>query len=872
MKTTIKRLIIILFCIFTIIPFFSAVHAEEGDGETRTIHSRFYVLTTKETRTLDVPFNKNWFNKDARIYSHDLCKLSIGLATAAFRPNAADEDHSTADINLRKFLSEADFVDLRSDDYEKNPGMYTVSTVMGHQRIGEGEDSYELIAVGICGQGYLDEWESNFSIGDDKIHEGFSRSAGLVYDRIFGYIASAKIKGPYKVWISGFSRAAAISNITAARLSEADDFGQANVFAYTFATPRTVITKYYDAYLNIFNIVGKADPVPQVPFADWGYERYGQTFYLPAMETDSDFEEKRVRANVVYKELTGIDYWYNRDANNLLRDILAYFIEICPSAEVYANSIQNNFIALWEDRSPVNILSRLITMANDPILITEKNRGEANMLLNYLLLFAMDWFDSNSLFSRWNKNASLGANILQAHTPELYVSWLYSAGPKELYNEQQRYVTYVFDYMNEVCLYKDGNMIESLPGTHIFDTETAEEIELIKERDRVVPDNYQYMDYIDNSVSVQLPRDMEYEIVVKSDTSQPVTWVEANYATGRQTPLSTTLRQYKMSEDEDLIIHVNPQMDDEFDTTKGMKRDELYESESDLPYSYTVLITRPQTAMVSWRDAILWAIGIATSILSLFIFQIVFVVGKLRHNHRIRLGWIPKGTKYRALPQLCVTVIFILYVLMLFDYSLFPDNKNVITVLKAEIAVLSSLIALIGFLKRRNMLSGFITIGVALLGIADAITANSILAGSLLHIAAYITLTYAYIKEEMPGFRRITTWVIMTGIGVAALMSVDGSYGFLRVIAIVYLAASAAMVISSLVLPRRVFYGSIFLFFAGMLLMYNQINGTTFFSHALSLGFYYLAIIALATANTRIIIPKLVPEMLEHEAGIEAAG
>jgi hypothetical protein len=380
------------------------------------------------------------------------------------------------------------------------------------------------------------------------------------------------------------------------------------------------------------------------------------------------------------------------------------------------------------------------------------------------------------------------------------------------------------------------------------------------------------MDYIDNSVSVQLPRDTEYEIVLKVESGTPVTWVEANYAAGRQTPLSTILRVYECDAHEDLIIHVKPEMDDEFDTTKGMNRDELYESESDEPYSYTVLITRPSNATVSWRDAILWAIGIATSIISLFIFQIVFVVGKLRHNRRIRLGWIPKGTKYRALPQLCVTVIFILYVLMLFDYSLFPDNKNVITVLKAEIAVLSSLIALIGFLKRRNMLSGFITIGVALLGIADAITANSILAGSLLHIAAYITLTYAYIKEEMPGFRRITTWVIMTGIGVAALMSVDGSYGFLRVIAIVYLAASAAMVISSLVLPRRVFYGSIFLFFAGMLLMYNQINGTTFFSHALSLGFYYLAIIALATANTRIIIPKLVPEMLEQEAGIETAG
>ena len=307
MKNILKKIIVVAFCFFSFFSF--PVNAEEEDAE-ETIHTRFFAVTTKQNADLEVPFNRNWFKQDARIYSHDLAKLSLGLATAAFRPVKGQEEYGTiTDENLISFLKEAHFTDLRSDDYDKDPSMYTISTVMGHQKIGEGEEAFELIAVGVCGQGYVDEWESNFTIGSGKMHDGFSRSSDLVYDRIFGYIASAKLEGPYKIWISGFSRAGAVSNLTAAMLTDSDYFEQKDVFAYTFGTPRTVVDPNYVKYRNIFNIVGKADPVPNVPFADWGYERYGTTLYLPALETDSDFKQKREKANVVYKQLTGIDYW-----------------------------------------------------------------------------------------------------------------------------------------------------------------------------------------------------------------------------------------------------------------------------------------------------------------------------------------------------------------------------------------------------------------------------------------------------------------------------------------------------------------------------------------------------------------------------------
>ena len=217
MKNILLKLIIASCCFLAFPAACLQVQAEEDTEENTSsettssgneiIQSKFYVLTVQESRTLEVEFNKDWFRQDARNYSHNLAKLSLGLATAAFRPGKDVAKDVESGSLLSGFLRDAHFSDLRMDDYDKKPSMYTVSTVMGHQRIGEGDDAFELIAVGVCGQGYVDEWESNFTIGNGTVHEGFDRASRLVYDRIFGYIASLDLQKPCKIWMSGFSRA-----------------------------------------------------------------------------------------------------------------------------------------------------------------------------------------------------------------------------------------------------------------------------------------------------------------------------------------------------------------------------------------------------------------------------------------------------------------------------------------------------------------------------------------------------------------------------------------------------------------------------------------------------------------------------------------
>ena len=188
MTKILRRTIAVLTLLCTFLCSYTPVQAEENEEEeTVLIEARFFAATVQQSRTFEVPFNRNWFKQSATEYNNNLMKVSLAMATTAFRPKTTLSGNK--DENLLDFLMDARFSNLRSDDYDKDPSRYTVSTVMGHQKIGEGDDAFELIAVGVCGQGYMDEWESNFSIGTSYTHDGFRRSSLLVYDRIFGYIA-----------------------------------------------------------------------------------------------------------------------------------------------------------------------------------------------------------------------------------------------------------------------------------------------------------------------------------------------------------------------------------------------------------------------------------------------------------------------------------------------------------------------------------------------------------------------------------------------------------------------------------------------------------------------------------------------------------
>lgn len=222
----------------------------------RQVETCFNVRAVEEkivTRTdfLDYPF---W--RPATEYDGNLALMSLYMALCAARDLQRNEDPKAFDPsqNAEAYLLGAGFTDLRKDDYSKETSLYTISTAMGSRRMEhDGEEPFTLIAVCVCGGEYKNEWQSNLTAGNGDLHEGFRSASDLVIDRIAGYVTTRGLKGRIKVWISGFSRAAAVANLTASRLTHAGAFPKEDVYAYTFATPAAVLNPPESGDENIYN-------------------------------------------------------------------------------------------------------------------------------------------------------------------------------------------------------------------------------------------------------------------------------------------------------------------------------------------------------------------------------------------------------------------------------------------------------------------------------------------------------------------------------------------------------------------------------------------------------------------------------------------
>ena len=247
-----------------------------GDAEEHTV---YFPSTQENTATpLAVTTDFDWFDGDAAEYSHGLARMSIAMAVAAFRDvtvELTDSDHY-----LRTFFDELGFEGYRALGYDQTPSGTTISNAFAYKRLEDEDGPYVLLAVPVCGQGYGDEWLSNFAVYDGTEHAGFAFSADLVLTRLQAYVAQELPGERIKVWITGFSRAAAVSNLLGYRLLSKELFAEDSVFVYTFGTPN--VTTEYFYYPQINNIVGSFDPVPKIPLKEWGYDKHGRVLVLPS--------------------------------------------------------------------------------------------------------------------------------------------------------------------------------------------------------------------------------------------------------------------------------------------------------------------------------------------------------------------------------------------------------------------------------------------------------------------------------------------------------------------------------------------------------------------------------------------------------------
>lgn len=311
------------------------------DAVPRMITTTFQASMSPKL-SYETEYDESVFQQDSGTYSHTLARMSLAMALAAFRPA------SLADVqeeNISRFFEQAGMQNLRFDQYNVGMDENTIGTAIGSKTVGSGSDAFQLVAVAVCGGRYGNEWLSNFKVGNPgdntKLthHQGFFEAATKVVQRVNEY--TENLTGPVKVWISGYSRGAAVSNLSAALLIQNDLVEPGNMFAYSFATPTNTLDAeaQHDNYRGLYSIVGAYDPVPRVPLVQWGFTRYGRTLTLPSVECDSEYPQYYEKAAAWSEEHLRIPFYYSTFVNYTVEKILDALLAVVPTRKEYVDTL-----------------------------------------------------------------------------------------------------------------------------------------------------------------------------------------------------------------------------------------------------------------------------------------------------------------------------------------------------------------------------------------------------------------------------------------------------------------------------------------------------------------------------------------------------
>ena len=402
----------------------------------------------------DCVYSTDPFFRPSDQYSHFLAKQSIGLALSAFHIDEFEEmddqdpEELTPEGTLTDYFYRRGFIDMRIDDYYKETSLYTVGSAIGHTNIEKNGERASLVVVGIRGGNYKNEWQSNLTLGSSVHHEGFDEAATLVADRIFSYVAQHEFDYPLKLWISGYSRAGAITNLVAAKLNDSKIFNKSQVYAYTFAAPRPLWinpyapnpeTEYLYGYENIFNIVGASDFIPQFVPGEWCYGRYGVDKELTGAEFDSTFQGKYEIIQNQLKKL-GINTYYNPALNLRVRMLYGLLLDISGDSLGFVEYLQPFMLSILQSKAANN----LMILIRDSVAQWHREHPELSPKIDEIVDFALEIiipFLSGGSYVRGQQSSSHSVlfRLAHEHFPELYLYMLYNLTPQELYGNANEF-------------------------------------------------------------------------------------------------------------------------------------------------------------------------------------------------------------------------------------------------------------------------------------------------------------------------------------------------------------------------------------------------------------------------------------------------
>ena len=272
-------------------------------------------------------YSDDYFRHSSDVYDSHLATLSCIMTNFSVplnNPKSIDDQswYLSQPERLYGFFSSIGFKDFETnEDYEKRSEFDTIGVAAANRQV----DDYTVIGVGIRSGGYFREWANNVYLGDgtksDYMHEGWYNAANKTIKYIDEYISANRITGKIKIWIAGFSRGGATTNLAAGLLDNKIDKNEKifsnnvtlahdDLYAYTFEAPqganynsKTIKQPGDQIYNNIYNVVNPNDLVPKVAMSEYGFTRFGTDKYITTKFYDpQNFENNRKTMKALYVE------------------------------------------------------------------------------------------------------------------------------------------------------------------------------------------------------------------------------------------------------------------------------------------------------------------------------------------------------------------------------------------------------------------------------------------------------------------------------------------------------------------------------------------------------------------------------------------
>ena len=428
--------------------------------------------------TVALPYTDNYFiDNTGYKYNHSLARASLALELTSWTYDSTNPAHNISAL-LQPVMG---MFTQRTVNYSKplTDNSDKAAYVISHKTLTNGEP---LIMVVVRGGRYGAEWRSNMNVGSGSLHTGFSTPAREIYADLVSYIKNNSIGDNCKIWITGYSRGAAIANILAGTINENKLVNPNNLYAYTFATPSGVDLSKVDAdaeiHNNIYNIVLPYDAIPRVVMPEFGYGKYGKTLTVvnrnPIIDKDDYFKSNYrnyFKDNIeneleeYFYNLTGKVYSVGITQTTTAKTITKALAKLVGNKENYVNIYQ----ALLKDLieafmcydSPMEFCnSRYKNLADypDACRVAKKSASDlANMVpglseewcLEYIypieIMAYMNGFLAEEVLNAFIENRSSLVDIVSclsgigsvfdSHNPEYYISWLYAFdNPKDIYD------------------------------------------------------------------------------------------------------------------------------------------------------------------------------------------------------------------------------------------------------------------------------------------------------------------------------------------------------------------------------------------------------------------------------------------------------